>query len=368
MLSILYVDDDERLLEVGKVFLEHSGTMNVNTCRSASEALGLLEFSPYDAIISDYEMPGMNGIEFLQHLRQRDSTLPFLIFTGRGREDVAIAAFDSGADYYVQKGGDTRSQFAELINKVQKAIERRRTTAALKLTSIRLNLLLGITRHDILNNLTVLVSCNEVLASRLDDAGARGILDLQARATDDIKKHIDFMREYDSLGIKGPAWQSAEEIASRSFAQFLKTVSFRCDVSGLEIYADPMMEKVFYNLFDNAVRYGEGISEIRLSCVQRGSGLVIIFCDDGAGVLPEDKERIFQRGYGKNTGLGLFLSREILSITGMEIHETGEYHKGARFEILVPAGYYRFGETCVCPAEYCRPAGVRFENGCCERN
>jgi signal transduction histidine kinase len=361
MLSILYVDDDEYLLDVGRVFLERSGTMHVDTCRSVSDALGLLESSPYDAIISDYEMPGINGIEFLQHLRQQGSTIPFLIFTGRGREDIAIAAFDSGADYYVQKGGDTRSQFAELIHKVGKAVERRRTAAALKLTSMRLNLLLGITRHDILNNLTVLVGCNEVLASRLEDPGARDMLDLQARAMDTIKKHIDFMREYDSLGIQGPAWQRIEEIALRSFSRFLKTVSFRCEADTLEIYADPMMEKVFYNLFDNAFRYGDGISEITLSCRQRGSGLVITFSDDGAGIPPEDKERIFQRGYGKNTGLGLFLTREILSITGMEIQETGEFRKGANFEILVPAGYFRFREPGTRLAEYCFPVEMQLE-------
>lgn len=367
MLCILYVDDDEYLLDVGRAFLERSGSMHVDTCCSVSDALGLLESSPYDAIISDYEMPGTNGIEFLQHLRQQGNTIPFLIFTGRGREDIAIAAFDSGADYYVQKGGDTRSQFAELIHKVEKAVERRRTAAALRLTSNRLNLLLGITRHDILNNLAVLVSCNEILASRLEDPNTRGMLDLQARAMDTIKKHIDFMREYDSLGIQGPAWQCVEVIALRSFSRFLKTVSFRCDAGGIEVYADPMLEKVFYNLFDNAFRYGEGISEITLSCRQKGIGLVITFSDDGVGIPPEDKERIFRRGYGKNSGLGLFLTREILSITNMEIHETGEFQKGASFEILVPAGYFRFREPGASPAEYFPPAEMQLENRCCER-
>jgi signal transduction histidine kinase len=68
----------------------------------------------------------------------------------------------------------------------------------------------------------------------------------------------------------------------------------------------------------------------------------VIACeDDGAGISVDDKKRLFERGYGKNTGLGLFLSREILSITGIAIKETSEPEKGARFEILVPKTAYR---------------------------
>ena len=64
--------------------------------------------------------------------------------------------------------------------------------------------------------------------------------------------------------------------------------------------------------------------------------------DDGIGIPVHDKELIFERGFGKNTGLGLFLSREILSITNISIREVGEFQHGARFEINVPQGVYRF--------------------------
>jgi signal transduction histidine kinase len=159
-----------------------------------------------------------------------------------------------------------------------------------------------------------------------------------------------------------------EDIASRSFTQFLKTIPFRCDVRGLEIYADPLLEKVFYNLFDNAFRYGGEITEISLSCCRQGALLVLAFCDNGIGIRPEDKERIFRKGYGKNTGLGLFLSREILSITGIEIRETGEFQKGARFEIIVPSGYYRFREPEAPSPGFCRPEEVPAGNGCAGRD
>jgi signal transduction histidine kinase len=109
------------------------------------------------------------------------------------------------------------------------------------------------------------------------------------------------------------------------------------------VYADPLFQKVFYNLIDNALRYGGNtIKTIRISSKVSDKGLTIVCEDDGVGIKDEDKKRLFIRGFGKATGLGLFLSREILAITGITITETGIPGKGARFEIVVPKGAYRF--------------------------
>ena len=113
----------------------------------------------------------------------------------------------------------------------------------------------------------------------------------------------------------------------------------------IEIYADPLLKKVFFNLIDNSLRHnGAKMSYIRVTASQNPSKideLVISVEDDGLGVGKEDKPHLFTKGFGKNTGLGLYLSKEILSITGLTIQETGEPGKGARFEILVPKGKYR---------------------------
>jgi len=116
--------------------------------------------------------------------------------------------------------------------------------------------------------------------------------------------------------------------------------------AGLEVFADPQITKVCYNLMNNAVRYGGKITTIRFSAKESGDDQVIVYEDDGDGVVAEDKEKIFDRGYGKkNTGPGLFLSREILAITGITIVENGTPGKGARFEITMPKGIYRFTGT-----------------------
>jgi PAS domain S-box-containing protein len=127
MLRVLYVDDEPDLLELGKVFLEESGQMKVDIATSPQEIVGSPTLFQYDVIISDYQMPGMNGIEFLKQVRKRAGDLPFILFTGRGREVVVIEAINNGADFYLQKGGTPEAQFAELEHKVRQAFSRRKS-------------------------------------------------------------------------------------------------------------------------------------------------------------------------------------------------------------------------------------------------
>jgi signal transduction histidine kinase len=124
--------------------------------------------------------------------------------------------------------------------------------------------------------------------------------------------------------------------------QVPKTLTLNADIQGVLLFADPMLEKVFSNLLDNSIRHGQRVTEIRVSSQKSGEDLVVVWEDNGTGVAADEKERIFERGYGKNTGLGLFLVREILFLTGITIAETGEPGKGARFEMTVTKGSYRF--------------------------
>jgi len=123
MYSILYVDDEPMLLELAKLFLEKTGDFRVDTVISATEALDILAKTSYDCIISDYQMPVMDGIVFLKTFRSKGNVGPFIIFTGKGREEVVIEALNNGADFYLQKGGDPKSQFVELAHKVRQAIQ-----------------------------------------------------------------------------------------------------------------------------------------------------------------------------------------------------------------------------------------------------
>jgi PAS domain S-box-containing protein len=131
-ISVLFVDDEPALLDIGKIYLERQDGVTVTTALSAADGLRLLETGSFDAIVSDYQMPEMNGIEFLKVVRTRFRSLPFIIFTGKGREEVVIDALNSGADHYIQKGGEPRSQYAELGHRIRCSVQQRRSEAELQ--------------------------------------------------------------------------------------------------------------------------------------------------------------------------------------------------------------------------------------------
>lgn len=126
MINALYVDDEPALLEIGKIFLERTGGIHIDTAGSGQDALKKIHDNRYDAVISDYQMPAMDGIALLKEVRHIQPTLPFIMFTGRGREDVVIEALNNGADHYIQKGGDPKAQFAELFHTVRRSVEHKR--------------------------------------------------------------------------------------------------------------------------------------------------------------------------------------------------------------------------------------------------
>ena len=609
-IRILYLDDEPALLDIGKLLLEKSGDFSVTTVGSASAALDLLKTEQFDAIISDYLLPEMDGLEFLKQVHLLHGQIPFILLTGRGREEVVILALNNGADYYLQKGGNPQAQFTELSHKIRTAVERRTTDRAFKeseekfrvlaetspvgiaviqgdrdvylndyavqmsgyskeelfsmkfwdiihpdsreqlkeqglarqrgdmsptnyeikyitksheirwaylsagsimyegkpavvvmlvditerkraedalreseayLNSIvhgspmlqfvidkdhrviswnkaieeysgvkeaeilgtrnlwkvfydterpvladllvdekvemlpewyqgkitnsrlikgayeatdffpkmsvsgtwlyftaapirnakdaiigavetliditerkqadealqqanrKLNLLTNITRHDINNQLTVILGYVDMLDSKHLDPTLSEYFQTIATATQRISSMIRFMKEYENIGIATPVWQDIQILVKTAVNQApLGQVRVNNDLPAeTEVLADPLIAKVFYNLMDNAIRYGGKITTIRFFIEDRNGDRIIVCEDDGEGVVATDKERIFDRGFGKNTGLGLALSREILDITGISIRETGEPGKGARFEMTVPKGMWR---------------------------
>jgi PAS domain S-box-containing protein len=470
MISILYVDDEPELLGLCKIFLEQGGVFQVTPIGSVQEGLDILSTSSFDAIISDYQMPDIDGLEFLKRVRSHNEDIPFILFTGRGREEVVIEAINNGVDFYLQKGGDPKAQFAELGHKVKKAVKSRdaihalrteneknrglmdhandaifiadagsgmlidanrkaqeligrtleeiRTmhqtdlhppdkkelfpevflhharegTAlqteiiaggdrrhipviasatiidlggrrcfmeifhdisdikmaqdALQLANKKLNLLAEITRHDIRNKLTVMGGYLDLIRERPSESQHSMYVRKMKDTVAIIGENIEFTRLYQNLGIVAPAWQNVHEAFFNACTHVdIKKIRVQSDTNGYEIYADPLLERVFYNLVENAILHGNRVSMVRISAKESGTGLTLSLEDDGTGIPVPDKERIFTKGFGKNTGLGLFLVKEILSITNILIQENGEYQHGARFEMHVPKEMYRISRN-----------------------
>ena len=596
MMHILLVDDDPALLDLIRRFLEREEEMQIDTCMSCSEAIEIHRRSRYDAIVLDYDLPGMNGIDFLKVIKSQGDDTPIIIFTGKGREEIVIKALNYGADYYLQKRGDPRLNFLELLYMIREAVRRHQTRLELReserrfresLENARLiafqmdrsmnitfcnaflltlagyerdelvggsfiqkfipaldrqkveqfftsamegdlnalyftcsiqtrdenvrridlnntllrdsegnvtgiscigqditerehmqeekseseerlkilfeyapyayfitdtkgtfidgnraaellvgyprkdligknfletgilspeevpkaisllarhvegkpsgpdvfrinrkdgthvvvelrnqpvkiggrSLVLGsaydvtgresaeeslrrmnakltllniITRHDILNTVTALLLYIELLKEDPKDDAQKETLSKVEVLAQAIKRQIEFTRIYQDIGIEAPQWQDLGRIISReSESAALHGVKMSSDITDLEIYADHLLENVIHNLIDNSFRHGGGVNAIWMTSLQDEAGMKIVYEDNGQGIPAKEKEDIFKRAYGKNTGFGLFLAREILAITGLAIKETGTYGKGARFEIRVPHGCFR---------------------------
>jgi PAS domain S-box-containing protein len=137
VIRVLYVDDEPAILDTCKKILERDGSFTVITALSGKEGLDRIHAGPVDAVVADYLMEDINGLDLLKIIRNEYPDIPFIIFTGKGREDVVIEAFDHGVDFYVQKGGDARSQFAELAHKIEQAVENRQIKKKLAHTEER---------------------------------------------------------------------------------------------------------------------------------------------------------------------------------------------------------------------------------------
>jgi len=238
---------------------------------------------------------------------------------------------------------DKKGAIVEYQSVGQDITEQKRAEDALALACQKMNLLSSITRHDILNQLTVLSGYLALSEEFASDEKLLGFIKKEATATERINQQITFTKHYQDIGIQAPQWQNVHDtVVSAAALLDLRSVDVQVPFSNIEIYADPLLGKVFYNLLENAVRHGHNTSIVQFSFHENGDSLTIVCEDNGGGIDRETKKHLFKRGYGKNTGFGLFLIREILSITGITIDENGEFGRGARFEITVPNGAYRF--------------------------
>ncbi len=233
---------------------------------------------------------------------------------------------------------------AGVVGIIQDITGRKRDEAALRQAYKQLNLLSSITRHDIMNQLFALRGYLELSHEMINNpAVLEEYIQKEEQAARTIEHQISFTKDFQDLGAAAPVWQNVNASIEKAVVGLpVGKIRVETDPEDPVVFADPLFEKVFYNLLDNALRYGGNrMTTIRFSSRTDDRCLLICCEDDGVGISASDKMKLFMRGFGKNTGLGLFLSREILAITGITIMENSEPGHGARFEITVPAGMWK---------------------------
>lgn len=243
------------------------------------------------------------------------------------------------ASVYFSREGVVQGVFAA----ARDITERKKAEESLREANQKLRLLTGLTRHDIFNQLSVIQNLHDFCLNSSDLIKIHEYISRAQIAGNQLEATIRFTREYENFGFISSGWLTVYQIieSAQTEVTFATVILQNRIPETLEVYADPIIRKVFSTLMENSIRHGGKITNIQFSDNKREDILIITCEDDGIGIPSEEKERIFDHGYGKHTGIGLFLAREILSITGLSIRECGEPGKGARFEILVPAGKFR---------------------------
>lgn len=212
------------------------------------------------------------------------------------------------------------------------------TVNALATANKKLNLLSDVTRHDILNQVHIILNYLDIVSSEQLPDEQRKMLERIEDATSIIHRQIQFTRSYQDLGVNKPEWQNVQDIIDLLTPH---GIPIQNKVRGLTILADPLLPKVFENLIDNGIRHGGEITNITVTANLKDDGAISLrWTDNGVGIATNKKERIFEKGFGNNTGFGMFLIREILSLTGISIKEIGTEGEGACFEITIPRGSF----------------------------
>lgn len=236
---------------------------------------------------------------------------------------------------FVDELQQTNNDLSHEIGERQK-IERELLDAHLKL-----RLMTSITHHDIKNQLTVIEGYLELATSNEGGITTGDAITRTREASRRIERIIELTHDFQEIGTCDPEWLDFTSLADRARLMVdLKGVSIIIDTPGLEVYAEPLIEKVIANIIENSIRHGERVTMIRITMKKDADDLLIDIRDDGIGIPEYNKKKIFMQGFGRNTGIGLFLTARILETCGFAIHECGGAEGGACFEIRVPKGLY----------------------------
>jgi DNA-binding response OmpR family regulator len=403
-IQVLHVDDDEALLHLTKEILETDNSIKVQIALSVKDAFEKLAKETFDVIVSDFQMPEKDGVQFLKELREQGFKIPFIIFTGKGREDVAVNALNYGAFRYLNKNGNPKVVCADLAIAIRQAAEQltnektlqektrlnqflletlpyatfflhsktrdipissqmaivndnlqlqvfavnrnaaeelQKSEQRLELMYDKLRVVGSLTRHDVRNKLFT-IQGNVHLARRKLETGkdASPYLEKIDQAIEKIVEVFDFAKVYEKIGEENLALVNVEKTVKEVLTLFPEQPDLKlsCHCKGLFIKSDSLLKDVFFNLVSNTLRYSQKATKIKITFKEEDNIFKLIYEDDGVGFAENEKPFIFKDASSMTikAGYGFFLIDKIINNYGWTIEETGEFGKGARFEINIP--------------------------------
>ncbi|MFZ3054381.1 MAG: hybrid sensor histidine kinase/response regulator [Minisyncoccales bacterium] len=340
LIQVMHVEDDELVADVTKDFFDSTKEFVLVTVSSPKEAVEVAKTNKFDVIICDYQMPEMNGIELLGILRSGPSkNVPFILFTGKIKEMSVSEAVKNEIFYYVPKGNE--DSLDELVY-VSKAAAAKKKSVDFPVNVLeKMQLLNSTTLHDWRNIDSALVNYIGLIENSLNDQ--KSIKAMCDKMNSIINKSTRLRNEskiFHQVGSENE-WYLLKEVIPILPNDYGFEI-FNEIPENIEIFVNlSMLKTVFEILLDNSHRHGQRVTKINFSFIKEDERVLFVYKDNGVGIVPGNKSKIFTRGFGSNTGLGLFLGRELVRMSRGDIEETGTFGEGACFEIIVPFWRYR---------------------------
>lgn len=305
-----------------------------------------------DAFCSTFKYPdsrGILGIPFDTFFaegewkRFDEEILPALEKDGQWRGEMTGKCRDSSLFPLEISMGMIESEGIFCI--VHNISERKLIVQALERVNRKLSLLSSITRHDINNQIFTLLGYIHIAKDLEKDGKVYPYLEKMEKSMKVINDRIAFTSNYRDMGVSPPAWQNLNRVFLYAISHLdLGSITRRTNIDGISVFADPMLEKALFNLVKNTCLHAKTATEIKFTWRESQSALILVYEDNGIGISPDQKNTIFDPDLRPTGGFGLYFVKEILALTEINIEETGEPGKGARFEMTVPKGAYRFAE------------------------
>jgi PAS domain S-box-containing protein len=267
------------------------------------------------------------------------------MLASRKRESVEIPMRDGTGwlQVTVDPVFNGAGKIVSAVHIVRDITERTREQKALEQAKKKLNLLNYVTFNDIRNQVFSLWGYQHMVKGMITESSVSAVIKKEEEILQKISNSLKFAQAYQDLGLRPPAWQDVSHVFLLAISHLdTHKIKHRVELDGLTIFADPLLEQVLQILAENTLTHGKTATQITFRYIE-GTGFVTMFFeDDGVGISQDIKDQIFSPDFQKTKAVGLFLAREILEITGISIRETGTPGKGARLEIIVPKGAYRF--------------------------
>jgi PAS domain S-box-containing protein len=288
---------------------------------------------------------GRNCFEFFYKTQSLPDDYPLIrMLESKKRESTEIQMRDVNRWFQVTVDPVINSSgiLVSAVHIVRDITERTRSQKALEQAKSKLNLLNYVMFNDIQNMIFTLSGYQHLIKGKIKESPARSIIEKQGVILQNITHSLKFAHSFQDLGLKPPQWQNANYVflMAISHLDFLN-IKHTVLLDGLEIFADPLLERVFQILAENVLMHGQTATRVTFRYVQGPEFITLFFEDDGVGIPGNIKKDIFLPDFQKSRNVGLFLAREILEITGITITETGNPDTGARFEMKVPKGMWR---------------------------